>query len=93
LKTVLVERGILQQELADQIDYAPAVVSHVVNGHAPASPRFRRRTAEALGVDEAELFPEAVARLLAEREAQGFDELSPEATKAIGEILSRQATP
>jgi transcriptional regulator with XRE-family HTH domain len=92
LKTVLVERGILQQELADQIGYVPEVVSHVVNGHTSPSTRFRRRCADVLGVDEGELFPEAVDRLLAERRAQGFGpEPSAAAVKVIGETLRRAA--
>ncbi len=52
-----------QTELAYHAGLAPSVISQIENGKRDPSARTLRKLAEALGVDVADLFPKAQARL------------------------------
>lgn len=56
LGDVLREQGRKQTWLGRRIDYSPAHITRVIQGDVPASSEFRRRCAEALDMDEADLF-------------------------------------
>jgi len=53
---VLAERGVSKQGLAKATGYQRGYLSMVVLGHLPATPKLRRKCAEALGMPEGELF-------------------------------------
>lgn len=60
LAEVLDAQGRRRDWLAAQTGYSAPLVTLICQGKRNPSPEFRTRAAEALGVDEAELFPEAV---------------------------------
>lgn len=54
-----IERAGGQHAVSLKTGIHSSLISRIVNGKVPAFPGWRRRIAEALGVDEAELFDEA----------------------------------
>jgi transcriptional regulator with XRE-family HTH domain len=72
VKVVLAELGITQRQLAEATDYAPQTLSQVLNGRLAPWPALKCRVATYLGRPESELFPDAVERLIAQAEQQGY---------------------
>lgn len=58
LKEVRKQRGLSQLTLAKLTNIAPSDISRIENGWLYPYPGWRKRLAKALGVTEAELFPE-----------------------------------
>lgn len=58
LKAEMKSRGISRNKLALLARIAPSDIYGVFNGTRPLFPAWRRRIADALGMDEDELFPE-----------------------------------
>ena len=61
LAEVLEEQGRRREWLATRTGVSPALVTYICQGKRNPSPIFRAKAAEALGISEAELFPEAIA--------------------------------
>ncbi len=60
LKEIRTRKGLSQLSLAKLTDIAPADISRIENGWLKPYSGWRKRLADALGVSEAELFPESV---------------------------------
>lgn len=56
IAAVLRDQGRKQTWLADRIGYSDRHLNQVIRGTLPASPEFRRKCAEALGIAEDGLF-------------------------------------
>ncbi len=61
VKVELSKRGQTQRDLAPTVGVSAGTLSQVLNGRVASWPALRRRTAEALGRSEAELFPEVAS--------------------------------
>lgn len=58
---VMREQGRRATWLAERTGYSNALISRIRSGERAATPDFRRKVAEALGMSETDLFPEAEA--------------------------------
>lgn len=61
LAVVLAEQGRRRDWLAAQTGYSAPLVTLICQGKRTPSPEFRRKAAEALGMDEGDLFPQPQA--------------------------------
>lgn len=57
LKLALLKDGRGAWRVGQEAGLSPSIISRIVTGHRPASPRERDAIAEVLGIDERELFP------------------------------------
>lgn len=58
VKAVIEERGISRNRLAMMSGITPSAIYNLFNGNVPLYPGWKRRIAEALDMDESDLFPE-----------------------------------
>ena len=61
LTATLKTQGRSARWLAKRVGVSPAYITRVINGERPASPEFKAKVAEALGVPGHLLFPEPTA--------------------------------